>query len=157
MIQPFQIKRRGRNARKLLIALGGVALLVGLLWGASELKRLAEPESQFVQRMPSDMLFIENKIWNVELEFEKEQYEAMEPKKAETMSAAPGDPASKASDSKPQPEQGPKPGGRTWHVRHARHARNDARHARDAHAHGARLWHRKYFGGCHLSSGRFES
>jgi hypothetical protein len=111
MIQPFQIKRRGRNARRLLVVLGGVALLGALVWGASTLKRLAEPESLLVQRMPSDMLFVENKIWNVELEVEIKQYETMEPKSDETMSGIPGMPAPNMPGSNPQQEQSPRPGG----------------------------------------------
>jgi spore coat protein H len=111
MIQPFQIKRRGGNIRRLLIALGGFALLVALVWGASLLSRHAEPKSRFVQRMPSDMLFVENKIWNVELEFEKEQYEAMEPNGSATADGTPGNLMFQTPDSKPQALGGPPAGG----------------------------------------------
>jgi hypothetical protein len=81
MTLPFQIKKHKRTTSCWFIVFG-IAILGALSsWGVSTPESPAGTHNTSAQRKTSDMLFVENKIWNVELEFEKEQYAAMQPKK----------------------------------------------------------------------------
>jgi spore coat protein H len=80
MTQPFQMKQNRGSAGRRLVAFSSAILLTISLWGASAPENTAKTDTPSAQRKTSDMLFVENKIWNVELEFKKEQYVAMEPK-----------------------------------------------------------------------------
>jgi spore coat protein H len=80
MTQPFQIKPHKRSAGGWFIVFSGSILLALSLWGVSAPENTGETDNSSAQGKASNMLFVENKIWNVELEFEKEQYAAMKPK-----------------------------------------------------------------------------
>jgi hypothetical protein len=80
MTQQFKMKHHRGSAGRRIIAFSGAIFLALSLWGASAPENTAGTDKFTAQGKTSSMLFVENKIWNVELEFKKEQYAAMEPK-----------------------------------------------------------------------------
>jgi spore coat protein H len=76
----FRIEEYTRIIGRRFIVFGAAMLCALTFWGSSTPGSPAGTDNPSAQGKTSGRLLIENKIWNVELEFEKEQYAAMEPK-----------------------------------------------------------------------------
>jgi hypothetical protein len=70
MTKPFRIKPYIRSAGSRFAIFCGSILLALSSWGASAPETAGETDNISAQGKASNMLFVENKIWNVELEFE---------------------------------------------------------------------------------------